>query len=324
MRYLDYDAFRAFLSRRCGSEAERRARSVGVDRAHDSGYRDIRRFFGPEAVDPGRVALAYRETPFRLDDPLAASFARRIETQLRAEGRLHRGPMIAAVAEEHFDSPSPRLVLQPCDYGLFAGACFALDLPNSVFSPAGGTLREYHHARGLRLPAGLGVCGLLVTEEPDRTRRVLVVRRAAHLASLTGSVGPSAAGSVDYGVKWKTLEEMARAAMAAEIAEELGLTPAEYAITLLAYAGELFRGGKPQLFCRIDTSLSAATVADRLDAVVAHLARDGRLAEHTDFEFLPLDGAARLSDTDVARLNHEAAMNWRLAEESAASTSPGR
>ncbi len=309
MAYLDYTSFAAFLARHAAVLPAVSERLVGVYRRHDSGYCAITRFFASGGIDPRRVALRYRPDPFVFDDSVIESYARNIESELRAAGRLYVGPMATAVVEEYFSTLSPQLLLQPCDYGLFAGSCFALDHPDPVFGDS-ATLREYAHRYRSVLPQCMGVCGLLVTTESDGSRRVMAVNRAGHLASLTHSVGPSAAGSVDFRAGWTTLQELMYETMAAEIAEELGLGAHEYAITPLACAREMFRGGKPQLFCRIDTGLSSGEVLDRLAVLT------GR-PEFTDSYFFPLDSENRMLPDDLVRLNHEAAMNWFLVEEHA-------
>lgn len=312
MAYLDYNAFEAFLARNETELPARSERLAGRDRVHDSGYCAITRFFGPGAIDPRRVSLHYRPETFGFDDPVIEMFARKIESELRAAGRLYDGPRVTAVIEAQFDAQSPHLLLQPCDYGSFAGSCFALDHPDPLFGDS-TTLREYAHRHRSRLPQCMGVCGLLVTTESDSTKQILAVKRAGHLASLARSVGPSAAGSVDYQTGRATLHELLQQSMAAEITEELGLSGNEYTVTPLACAREMFRGGKPQLFCRIDTGLSSVDVRDRLTRLTER-------PEFTDCYFLPINSDFRLSPGDLARFNHEAAMNWWLLEEYAAHT----
>lgn len=313
--YLDYQAFMNFVSRHHRDKNQLRQRLVGPGRTHDSGYFNIVRFFGPGAIDPVTVPLEYREPLFHMDDPLVETYARTIESELRAAGRLYQGPLVTAVIEERLAKSPRRLTLQPCDYGLFAGACFALDHVHESLPADTRTLREYAFRHHTQLPPCLGVCGLLVTTEPDRSHRLLIVNRAGHLASLTHSIGPSAAGSVDFATHWTNLDQMARESMAAEILEEIGLQSSEYTILFLAYAREMFRGDKPQIFCRIDTPISSADVARRISALT------GR-REFNDYAFCPVEPDGRLWPDDIHRLNHEAAMNYYLLEEAAASAPP--
>jgi hypothetical protein len=94
--------------------------------------------------------------------------------------------------------------------------------------------------------------------------------------------------------------------MAREITEELGLKSGEYAVTPLAYAREIFRGEKPQVFCYIETSLTERELVSRLTSLSpAHL-------EHDLFQFVlaPVPGAVI-----PAGLNHETRMNYYLLEE---------
>lgn len=314
MTYLDYRAFEAFLARHAAELPAKSARLVGRDRSHDSGYANIVRFFGPDAVDIRSLSIYRSDEPFAFDDPLIESYARQVASELRAAGRLYAGPMVTSLATDPYVLTPERFPVQlhvrPCDYSRFAGSCFALDQPDPRFGDH-VTLREYAHHHRSHLPQCMGVCGLLITTEPDHSRRLLAVMRAGHLASLADSIGPSAAGSVDFQTRWPSLHELLHDSMDAEIAEELGLGLSDYTTTPLAFARELFRGGKPQLFCRIDTPLSSREILDRLT----------RLTDRPEFStcfFFPLDSEGRLAPGDLARLNHEAAMNYWVREEHAA------
>jgi hypothetical protein len=308
MAYLDYDKFDAFIRRYLWRQEDRQARLVGRESDYDSGYYDIVRFFGPDAADPREVSIAYEPRMFRVNDALVADFARDIERSLREEGRLYDGPPATAVIREQFSGGSPTISLQACEYGLFAGCCFALDHPDRRFDDAGGTLRDYYHKAGCVLPPCLGICGLLKTAEPDGTAKILLVHRAKHLASLTGSVGPSAAGSVDFREGFKTLGDLIGEAMTLEVFEELRLDPSEYEIRPLAWARELFRGEKPQLFCLLESPLSSESGAERLRSLL-------KRPEFDRFGFAPLAADGTLVEENRRILNHEAMMNYFLMEE---------
>ncbi len=316
MKLLDYDIFPAFLEHWFGSPDQKQERLVGSNREYDSGYFDIVRFFGPDAIDPGTVAIRYDERPVRLEDPVIAAYARRTEKELRAQGRLFEGPPTMAVVEENFNAGEPFCRVQPCDYGLFAGSCFALDRRAPEFEGRGGTLREYYAAAypdrtsdRHPLAGSLGVCGLLVVRGADGSpKSILLVERAGHLASLENSTGPSAAGSVDWDISCRTLRDLAISSLAAEVREELGLARDEFSIRPLAYAREIFRGEKPQLFALIETELDPSTIETRFQAVA------GR-REFDRYQFAALDTTGRLTAKARQRLNHEARMNLAMLEE---------
>ena len=308
MKMLDYSIMPQFLERYFSAPGERAARLVGKEQSYDSGYYDIVRFFGSDRINPDKVAVRYRDDAWKLEDPIISGFARAIEAQFRREGRLYEGPRVAAVAEKQFEGAGPHVTIQPCDYGIFAGSCLALDRPDESFRHHGGTLREYyrHIMQGFDrpsfpLPGCLGVCGLLVGGSDAGSGWFLTVRRAGHLTSLENSHGGSAAGMVDFIGGYQNLGEMARTAMAAEVAEELGLENGEYEVEPLAWAREIFRGEKPQLFCLLRTGLSPEAVRRRLEGL------SGR-PEFDQFRFMPWQGGP-------AALNHEAVMNFYLAEE---------
>ena len=139
------------------------------------------------------------------------------------------------------------------------------------------------------------------------------VKRSGRLASLEKSLGPSAAGVVDYTTDCRTLAELIEQSMQAEITEELGLEPEEYELTPLAYAREIFRGERPQLFTMATTELSAEDVAERLRRLPA----EGR--EFSEVTFVPLEQSRERRTRRLAALNHEARMNWYMIEEYLAS-----
>ncbi len=315
MKLLDYEKFVTFLDNHFGSSSNREARLVGPDREVDSGYSDIVRFFGESHVDPELVEIHYQQEEFRFSDRTIAEFAEKMAGLLRSQGRLYDGPKVACVVEEKLVSEPFRLTLQPCDYALFAGTCLSLDYPDDSFGKY-ETLREYYIARNtqdglsrLPLPACVGICGLLgIRDTGDTGPRLLFMHRSSQLASLENSTGPSAAGSVDYSRTFQTLAELIRSSMQQEVEEELGLRPSELRVIPLAYAREIFRGEKPQLFCLLETDLNETVIEDRLTAVPPP-------REFSDYLFAAADKDICLSMDTIETLNHEARMNFYLAQE---------
>ena len=298
----------SFLKRHFGGEKRLRERLVGTAREIDSGYYDIVRFFGPDALDPAQVDIEYRSEPFSFSDARIREYAREIEDEFRRKGRIYDGPTIMHLDRFDTQSSPPRMVVREATYGDHCGSCLALDWPHAFFENHGGTLREYYRRTGgspdkpeWPLASCLGTCGLLVTRIADKVS-VLAVTRSARLASLENTVGVSAAGTVDWNTGYSTLLDLLLHALGQEIEEELNLAPTEYTINPLAFAREIFRGERPQLFALISTGLSPEEVQSRLKAMPP----DNK--EFTGFQFYSLD-------TPPADLNHEARMNWMLAEE---------
>ena len=313
MKYLEYCELPAFIAAHFpGSEDSRRVGRLGQ---FLSDYLDTVRFFGSEGIRPNDVAVRYLNEPYIIPDKVIAEFAARTAAKMRAEGRLHDGPLSMKAAACDFNSDTPTLIVQPCDYALQAGSCFALDLPDKSFASSGGTLRHYYR-RGCVVPrldnnplaTCLGVCGYLIVDERG-DRYLLQVKRASSLASLEGTFGPSSAGVVDYAKGCRNLHELIVSSMEREVEEELGLQPQEYEIVPLAWSIELFRGERPQLFCLIRTLLSRSEVSARL-----HTVPPGR-REFESFEFLPLYGGLIVDQKHFDPLNPEAKMNFFLMEE---------
>jgi 8-oxo-dGTP pyrophosphatase MutT (NUDIX family) len=295
-----------------GSEEDRR---VGRLSLFASDYIDIHRFFGADGVRPSDVRVLYFNEPFRLSDPLIGDFALKIAERMRSEGRIYDGAPVMKLASCDFGNTGPHITVQPCDYALQAGTCFALDLTDARFESVGGTLRDYYR-RGCIVPTVannplaicLGVCGMLIVDERGE-RYMLRAERSRHLASLEASGGPSVAGVVDFVTGYGNLAELVESAMGNEIEEELGLHPGDYEIIPLAWATELFRGERPQIFCLIRTLLDREGIMARLNAIPK---------ENREFEsvrFLPLYGGTMLNQNDLDTLNFEAQMNFFLAEE---------
>lgn len=314
MTYLDYNKLAPFVARHFAHDRE--ARLVGRERTHDSGYFDIKRFYGAGRVPPELVQIVYRDSLYAFTDARIAAFAEEITARMTAEGRLYAGPTVARLADDNWTSQS--LTIQEATYGAQAGSCFALDLPHPLFAEFGGTLRDYypslaadHSVKANPLAICFGACGLVRATEGDQ-QYLLRVMRGKKLASLEASYGPSIAGSVEWATDYKTLWDITVRTMIQEAAEEMALRPTEYRVIPLAYAREIYRGEKPQVFCLVDCLLSRAELSHRLAAIPEEM------REFSEFDFHPLDAGALPSDI-VTSLNHEAKMNYYLVEEYLAS-----
>ena len=303
--FLDYRKFLDFLNEHYSSGESIKARLVGTKRDYDSGYFDIIRFFGSDAIDPQDVKIKYLPDQYELKDQLIEKFAREIENELKEQGRMYDGPFVSRAILDGF---CERIILQKCRYGTFAGSCFALDEENDIFEEY-RTLRNYYINQkysGLEdhpLALCLGICGVLIFRDQNK-KKCLLMERSGNLASLENSIGPSAAGTVDYTEKYKTLVELIVDALGSEIQEELNLTSEEYEITPLAYAREIFRGEKPQIFCMIKSTLSQKEISDRLDSIQ-------KPEEFKSYQFVDLDDII----FQKIKPNHEALMNCFLIEE---------
>jgi len=311
--FLDVERFGQFVHRHFGSESQERERMVGVDRRHDSWYFDIVRFFGQAAIAPMAVRTQYETIPFVQDDTVVAAFTGKIELALRAEGRLYDGPPAVQIVHVDWSRDAAWIALRPIRYGEQA-AGFAMDLVDPAFEGWGGTLRDYlrinypsTRLEDSPLCTGVGVCGLLIVSEADR-KYLLRATRSSKLASLEGSVGPSVAGSVEFADDYRNLAELIARSMGREVEEELGLERQEYSVRPLAYAREMVRGNRPQLFTMVETALDRSQIADRISG----LASEKR--EFSEFEFLSLK-SERLSEADIMPLNFEAKMCYYLLEE---------
>ena len=312
--YLDMERFPAFLERHFGTDAQRSSRIVGVDRTFESWYIDIARFFGTNGIDPVEISVAYSDGMFQLSDPLIREFAAFVESELRAQGRLYDGPSAMRLVDFNFHRSNPILMVQEARY---ADQCanFAMDLSHPpLFAQWGGSLRDYlyatipsHAPEDNPLCLCFGVCGLLLVEDGNQ-RYILQVMRSSRLASLENSIGPSVAGSVDFDTTSRSIAELIINSLAKEVTEELGLNDGEFSITPLAYAREIFRGERPQLFAVVTTPLDRKEIARRLDS----LPECDR--EFSTYDFLPLTNM-RLSSDLVASMNFEAKMAYYLLEE---------
>ncbi len=311
MMYLDYNRFRPLVD----GYLERFDDSVELSRRpvnRDFGYFDIVRFFGAEAVDPAEIAVTYQAEPFEFTDDRMARLALEIQERMKAEGRLYSGPAVMKLVEANLAGPNRSLTVQPCHYGLQAGSCFALDYRHPLFENHGGTLREYYlsetksrEVRDNPLAICLGVSAWLVAESA-KGRELLIVHRAAHLASLESSFGPSVAGCVEYVVAGDNLLDVMRVSIAAEVFEELGLASSEYTYVPLAYAREIFRGERPQLFGAILIHLTPTELTARLKRL------DPEKREFDGYEFLSLGMDIASPGRLVDQLNFEGGMNLEL------------
>jgi len=314
MQFLDYTGFEDYLGRHFGSPGQRRARLAGRDRTYDSGYFDIVRFYGDRSLDPREVHIKFIPGDFEISDKRIRKYVLKIEKQMRKQGRMREGPMATCVVEANLEEPPFYLTVQSCDYGQFAGSCLALDYPDELFGKH-RTLREYYKhiqpssdLRDFPLASCIGICGLLLIKSEKR-QNFLFVERAGHLTSLENSVGSSAAGIVDFVSSYNNLDQLIETAMSHEVSEELNLKPDEFSITPLAYAREIFRGEKPQIFCLIKTGLSQKDVFTRLESIPSER------REFNGFSVVSLTADFRIKEKEKRILNHEALMNYYLGEE---------
>lgn len=313
--YLLTETLPQILERWYSAPGMREQRLMGPELVWDSGYFDIYRFFGPNAVDPRRITIEYNNSPFRIPDPALAQFTEHVASQMRAEGRLYDGPLV--MKYDALEKTESGFVMQvrPTSYADQAGSCFALDWPTEHFGPAYRTAREYvMHKYGA--PTGqanplaicLGVCGMVILEE-EGTRYLVKIHRSGKLASLENSTGPSVAGSVDWSTESRTLAKLLHVSLASELREELGIDPAKCRITPLALATEIFRGEKPQLFGLIECSMSRA----ELLAQVAAIPTSDR--EFDDIEFQSWDKIDTSGAKCMDEFNFEARANTELLRE---------
>lgn len=303
---LDYRQFLSFLKVNYNSDDDIKDRLVGIKRNYDSGYFDIVRFFGDRAINPSDVIIKYLPGQNELKDKLIDKFAKEIEKELKEQGRMYDGPFVTRAI---LDGSINSILLQKCSYGTFAGSCFALDKLSDLFAPY-KSLRDYYINQdfdGIEnhpLALCLGICGILVTRSKRNRPYLLLMGRSGNLASLENSIGPSAAGSVDYCEEFKTLDDLIEDSLSNEIEEELELNKDEFKITPLAYAREVFRGEKPQIFCMIESSLNKEEIAERLDSIKNPI-------EFTSYQFVDFDDII----SQIVKINHEAMMNCFLIEE---------
>jgi hypothetical protein len=117
------------------------------------------------------------------------------------------------------------------------------------------------------------------------------------------------AGSVDFTTDFSRLSDLIEGSLGAEIAEELGLQAGEYEIIPLAYAREIFRGEKPQIFCLVETNLTEPDLSERISA----LKPERQEIQSFDFVSMTLDRINR--EAWLESINHEARMNYYLVEE---------
>jgi hypothetical protein len=167
MKYLDTSRLDSLLASEYADLAQQRL--VGTTHRRAPGYFDIVCFFGAQSLSVDDVSVTHVPDEYRVRDSRIAAYARAIELSMRQEGRLYNGPSAMKLVSYRLSGPTPRIVVQPVDYGLQAATCFALDLHHDCFADHGGTLRDYWYAtRGGRsiehnpLAVCLGVCAYLL------------------------------------------------------------------------------------------------------------------------------------------------------------------
>ncbi|MFZ1685377.1 MAG: hypothetical protein WAU88_14770 [Candidatus Zixiibacteriota bacterium] len=315
--YLDHQNFPRLLEKSYGEGAMLRARSVGRGGEYASGYFDIVRFFGPKAISPERIKITHQAEPFAFSDHLVAEFSHQIEAELRKCGRIYDGPKAMKLVSASFEASAGELLVQPANYGDQAGSCFALDYPSDLFAGYGGTLREYLFSKNPNHdlesnPLAICLGGAAYAVVVDRGKPYLLqVERSGKLASLENSLGPSVAGSVDWETDSTNLLDLLTGALVAEAKEELGWDRQEFELIPLAYAREILRGERPQLFAYLVTRMSCEKIAARLGAIPESK------REISGYSFVPFDGGM-LSQGQIARLNFEAKTAYYLLEEALA------
>lgn len=315
MKYLNYSLMPDFMNRFFSEELKNGLTLAGADKKYESGYFDITRFYGSQAVNPRQVVVDYTPGEFKFDDDIIDVFAREMEQKLISENRLHTGPPIMKVVDYDFHK-SPFVRVQEARYGDVAGSCFVLDYPHPLFEKHGGTLREYyknryrsHKIKDNPLPLCLGICGMLHVIE-DAQRYFLKVHRSARLASLENSIGPSAAGSVDFKNGYDSLADLIDDSLGRELREELNLKKDNYNIIPLAFAREILRGESPQLFCLVETFQSREELISGFEKVSRYQ------REFDSYSFVEINKSGScLNKESIASMNHEAKMNYYLIEE---------
>jgi len=187
MNYLDYSKLPAFIKAHYPHLTQ--GHNSDDEPLYSGDYVDVIPFFGKHAIDPGRIAVEYREEPFVIGDPVIASYATETAARMREEGRLYDGPPVMKLMAADLGSESGRIVVQPCDYALQAGTCLALDVVDERFAGHGGTLRTYYR-HGCSKPSidnnplaiCLGVCGYLMVEEQGRRFLLQIERSIGHVS----------------------------------------------------------------------------------------------------------------------------------------------
>jgi hypothetical protein len=312
--YLDYENLSNLLRDGYGDPSMMSRRLVGVNREYQSAYFDIVRFFGPDQVNPKAVTITHHPQTFRFSDTLVEQFSRQIEAELRRSGRLYAGPLAMKLISADFRSAGSSLWVQPAEYADQAGSCFALDYRSPIWAAHGGTLRSYlnaidpdHSVTRNPLAICLGVAADLIVRE-DGTDWRLQVTRSGKLASMENSLGPSVAGSVDWESESTALDQLIKRALESEAREELGLEPVDYELIPLAYAREILRGERPQLFAILRSKLGREEILARISGIPAEK------REFSACEFFPVSDGWLQSVAGRA-LNFEASMTAHLIEE---------
>lgn len=315
MSYIDYSKAMAALERYPHAFGSEKSRRVGKNRHQRSAYHGITRFFEDASLDPQAVQIRYQDGRYEIPDRKIREFAGQAAADLRRKGRLYDGPTVTGFRSLDLSSSQPILNIQETTYPDFAGSCLALDWAHPLFKDDGGTLRDYYYQMYGTMPIErrplanvFGVCGMLLVRDPGQVF-MLQVRRAPNLASMPDTLGPSAAGTVDFAADYRTLAEMIARSLGQEVEEELGLMTTEYDVSPLAWGHDLVRGDNPQIFCLINTWLDRVAVTERLQQIPAEQ------REFSEFAFVPLTRERQLPTETVAELNFEAAMCYYMIEE---------
>lgn len=289
-------------------------RLVGSNREYDSGYNIIYRFFGENRINPSLIQLRHTVKLFQFNDDTIFAFADKYERKLRDQGRLIDGPNVVRLVGADLESDTKIITIQRASYGQFAGSCFFLDTNDSMFNEH-KTLRAYYldtrkssAIADNPLAACFGISAMVLVEE-ERQTFMLRTRRAANLATLTGTYGASVAGVVDYHSQYQNLQELIEVSLSQEVNEEIILSREQYQIIPLAYSHELFRGEHPQLFCLIRCSLSRKLLAERLDSV------EETAREFDQYDFLPMTDGRLADSAQIDEFNFEGKMSYYLSEE---------
>jgi hypothetical protein len=315
MNYIDYSKAVAAVEKYPHAFGSEKSRQVGRDHHQVSAYHGITRFFEGASLNPDSVQIQYQAGSYEIPDHKIRAFAAEAAADLRKKGRLYDGPTVTGFRSLDLSGARPVLTVQETAYPDFAGSCLALDWAHPLFKDDGGTLRDYYYQMYGTLPIErrplanvFGVCGMLLVRDLADVY-MLQIRRARHLASMPDTLGPSAAGTVDYAADYRTLADMVDRALGQEVEEELGLMMTEYEITPLAWGHDLVRGDNPQIFCLVNTWLDRVAVSDRLQQIPeSH-------REFSEFAFIPLSREGQLPAEKVAELNFEAAMCYYMIEE---------
>lgn len=267
-------------------------------------YREILDHRALETIGKN-IPLEHDNHSFSFADQRIRQFAQEQAVRLRSEGKLYDGPPALRLKQLFLTEQleQTRLIVQPCQYADQAGSSFMLDHPDALFADSGGTLRSYleqtYRPSQLieQLPGCFGVCAMVIT----RDRLIPVPLRGKHLASMSGTWGPSVAGGVDFDPGLRYLSDILATQLPVEVEEELGLTQPEYTFSAASFALEGGRGLRPQIFGFVTTSLDSMEMLERVNSISAES------REHDDLRWIRLDDPLKWSADLLQSLNYEAA-----------------